>query len=159
MAGKLVQGFSLTATYSYDTLNRLTKSVATAWSDSYTYDPFFSDSAIFSTDYQFSPYRRNKPNHIVRSGHTTSGARAMKRVNMAMTAGLLSLAFCISTLLVWFGAHYIHLLSELKPTPFLLSVLAAVPLSVFSGFYWKRSLFGVTVLAVGMLLYVGLRLH
>jgi hypothetical protein len=83
----------------------------------------------------------------------------MKRANLAMTAGLLSIAFCISTLLVWFGAHYIDLLSALKSTPFLLSVLAAIPLSVFSGIFWKKSLFGVTVLAVGMLLYLGLTLH
>jgi hypothetical protein len=40
MAGKLVQDFSLTASYGYDTLNRLTKSLATAWSDSCTYDSF-----------------------------------------------------------------------------------------------------------------------
>jgi hypothetical protein len=81
------------------------------------------------------------------------------RRKLATIAGIFSVVFCISTLLVWFGAHHIHVLSELAPIPFLLSVLAAIPLSIFSGIFWKRSLFGVTVLAVGMLLYVGLRLH
>jgi hypothetical protein len=81
------------------------------------------------------------------------------RRSLAILSGLLAIVACVCAIFVWFAAPYAQALSGLKPLPLLLGVLAAVPLSVFSGVYWKRSLFGVTVLAVGMLLYVGLRLH
>jgi hypothetical protein len=62
-------------------------------------------------------------------------------------------------LFVWFAAPYLQSVSALKPLPVLLGLLVAIPLSVFAGIYWNRLLFGVTVLAATMLIYVGLRLH
>lgn len=83
----------------------------------------------------------------------------MRHRSLAILSGLLATLACIWAIFVWFATPYVPVLSGLKPLPLLLGVLAAIPLSVFSGVYWKRSIFGVTVLAVGMLLYVGLRLH
>lgn len=81
------------------------------------------------------------------------------RRSLAILSGLLAIVACVCAIFVWFAAPHVQTVSGLKPLPLLLGVLAAIPLSVFSGVYWKRSLFGVAALAVGMLLYVGLRLH
>ncbi len=83
----------------------------------------------------------------------------MWRRGLAVVAGLLSIAACVWALFVWFASPYVQALSGLKPFPVMLSVLIAIPLSVFSGVYWKKLMFGVTALATLMWLYVGLRLH
>ena len=82
----------------------------------------------------------------------------MKR-RIAAATGWLAIAFCIWALFVWFAAPHIQSLAMLKPFPILLGVLIAIPLSVFSGVYWNRRMFGVTALAFALLVYVGMRLH
>jgi hypothetical protein len=83
----------------------------------------------------------------------------MKRDSLPVVAGSIAIAACVWALVVWFAAPYIQSVSALKPLPVLIGLLVAVPLSVFSGIYWNRLLFVVTVLALSMLIYVGLRLH
>ncbi len=70
----------------------------------------------------------------------------MRRGGLAIIAGLLAIAACVWALFVWFAAPYIQVLSAIKPLPLLLCLLVAIPLSAFSGVYWKRSLFGLTAL-------------
>jgi hypothetical protein len=83
----------------------------------------------------------------------------MKRDGLAVVAGSIAIVDCMWALFVWFAAPYLQSVSALKPLPVLLGLLVAIPLSVFAGIYWNRLLFGVTVLAATMLIYVGLRLH
>jgi hypothetical protein len=83
----------------------------------------------------------------------------MKRDSLAVVAGSFAIVACLWALFIWFAAPYMQSVSALKPLPVLVGLLVAIPLSVFSGIYWNRLLFGVTALAASMLIYVGLKLH
>ena len=83
----------------------------------------------------------------------------MKRDGMAVFSGFIAILACMWALFVWCSAPYLQSVSVLKPLPVLLGVVAAIPLSVFAGIYWRKVFFGITVLATSMLIYVGLRLH
>jgi hypothetical protein len=83
----------------------------------------------------------------------------MKRGGLAVCAGLIAILACVWALFVWLAAPYLQSVSVLKPLPVLAGLVVAIPLSVFAGIYWTKLLFGITVLAAALLIYVGLRIH
>lgn len=78
---------------------------------------------------------------------------------LAMISGLLTIAACAWFAFVWCAAPYMSEVAALDPAVLLASLTIALPLSVFSGVYWKRWMFGFSVLILATLVLIGLRWH
>ena len=83
----------------------------------------------------------------------------MMRQRLQLSSGFLAVAACAWFVFIWCAAPHLQSAAVAKPGPVLMALTAALPVSIFSGLYWKRSMLALSLAILVMLIVIGWRMQ